>query len=709
MKINKIILKNFKSYYGENILDFNNGLNIISGKIGTGKTSLFEAFQWILIDNLPYSQKKIDPKFILNGKAKKEGLSSQKELESSVTIVVQDHDLIFSIKKANYYKVGNGEYYRFDSKMTISYDDTTTGSTEIIDNLREIEVKLDYLFPEQLRRYLLFKGENLKELLDFSNKSTLRNAVNQISYLPIFDRMLSIIETITTKTEKKYNNILRKHSSNEKERKNIDQTINHLEKKKNELKEQIDQKSNSLSKLKEEKESFVEKLVFLAGYPALEKEKNDLISKQEKLLQKKSDLHADFKAKFSSKWMLLGTNNLIESAETELGKFKDWRRNEISKNKEELEIGVPGDDLIRRMLDHKRCLICKTEAPKGSDEYESIESHLDKNKTRTTLEFLSEENEFLNDLVVDLSHKPAAIKSSLSQTLEEIKSHRKREREVHDDYLSVAEERKQKESAIRELIEDKGYSITNIDHKTVNSALKNVENEISRLTNEKRHDSIPRLNMELESIESRITQKKNDLEKLVDSNLDLSKLAEKKALIHLQKIEEVIKERVVIEKRELIQKIEDKANAIQEDIIFNSKDNNIVVVYVNIDKETYEISFVDKEGNENPGHGAQDTLAKLSIISAVLKLSNDYKGESYPFVVDAPTSNFDDTIIDSFIQSLSNNFSQSLVILKDIEPKLANYKNKDFVNSIHQLKKSDNSEGHSVVLDNSFTTIQKFK
>ena len=113
----------------------------------------------------------------------------------------------------------------------------------------------------------------------------------------------------------------------------------------------------------------------------------------------------------------------------------------------------------------------------------------------------------------------------------------------------------------------------------------------------------------------------------------------------------------------------------------------MVVLYSKIDKDDYTIDFEDKYGNPNPGHGAQIDLAKLSIISSVLKLSSSKSNEIFPFIVDAPASAFDDTIYKPFVESLSKNFTQAIVILKDIDKDIDFYVKQNYTNKIYQLSK----------------------
>ena len=47
MIINKIIIRNFRSYYGDNTFEFKDGLTLIIGDNGDGKTTFFEALEWL--------------------------------------------------------------------------------------------------------------------------------------------------------------------------------------------------------------------------------------------------------------------------------------------------------------------------------------------------------------------------------------------------------------------------------------------------------------------------------------------------------------------------------------------------------------------------------------------------------------------------------------------------------------------------------------
>src|SRR5689334_16223315 len=53
MKLHSISLTNFLCYYGSNNkVTFNDGLNLILGANGYGKSKLYDAFQWVFKDGI---------------------------------------------------------------------------------------------------------------------------------------------------------------------------------------------------------------------------------------------------------------------------------------------------------------------------------------------------------------------------------------------------------------------------------------------------------------------------------------------------------------------------------------------------------------------------------------------------------------------------------------------------------------------------------
>ena len=61
MTIKKIEIKNFRIFYGLNSLELSDGLNLIIGSNGDGKTTFYEALEWLFRTD---DTNKMDTKFI---------------------------------------------------------------------------------------------------------------------------------------------------------------------------------------------------------------------------------------------------------------------------------------------------------------------------------------------------------------------------------------------------------------------------------------------------------------------------------------------------------------------------------------------------------------------------------------------------------------------------------------------------------------------
>ena len=337
----------------------------------------------------------------------------------------------------------------------------------------------------------------------------------------------------------------------------------------------------------------------------------------------------------------------------------------------------PGDALINKMLEEKNCNICGRDFEVNSKKYKTVESHLDKNK-KTIDDLLSEDEKFIDRRVNDLYSSIPSIKTKLADSKLSFDNYNKK---IYDN-ANALDDLKEREDAIRDDIGTmlkKNGSLEDIDSAKVESRFNSIDRELQ--TKRSTLDSISR---KISFEKTEINKAKNDLKKYSSNSEDISKTDESKAVDYLEVLEKIAHSQINLEKLNFIDQIEKQANKIQESII---KNPNLVVLYSKIDKDDYTIDFEDKYGNPNPGHGAQIDLAKLSIISSVLKLSSSKSNEIFPFIVDAPASAFDDTIYKPFVESLSKNFTQAIVILKDIDKDIDFYVKQNYTNKIYQLSK----------------------
>ncbi|WP_321370495.1 AAA family ATPase [uncultured Draconibacterium sp.] len=709
MIIKSISIKNFKSYYNENVYSFSDGLNIISGHEGAGKSNMFDAFMWALFFRLSNLKKDVilDESNVsyINDRIKNEYFisSSDKTIECEVKVQLEikkgdelrtyeivRRKIIFLNKDSlgrNFYERNVWSYEK--SELQVSWQDKNFNQREF--EGRNAEGELDRIFPEKIRKYIWFQGEQLNELLDFDNKETLRKAVDYISYLSTYENMESVIRNVNNFIDTKVKNKISSNTREKNKFKKLSDRLEQLETNISEAKAKKIKYESDLKELEEEETVQNDKLAVLAGFPELKSKEGQLIGKVESLKNEVSNLNQKEKELFVQKWMFKGTDELYRQAEKEIDKFVEYRLNLISDNDKQLEEGVPGDGLIRKMIKKQHCIICDREALKGSPEYISIVGHLDANKK---LKPRDPEIEALYEKVLNLKGKTSQFLFKLKDINKEIQSHKaliankQIERNKSNSDLKIVREK------IKEIIREKGHEVLKMNPANINSTLKRIREDKSKLQKYIFNNASA-----IQIYSSEKVEKYNEITKLKDPKS--GEILEQKLKDYVDHIEHLIKDQTRQEKIELIKSIEHTANEIQRNI---AEINNVVIVKVKINPDDYSIDFVDAAGNPNDGHGAQNTLAKMSIINAIVRLSNEKKGEDYPFIADAPTSEFGKEFTDRFLESIANTYKQVIIITKDLVKDINRYKKLSFVSKVDEIEKECIEE---VALSTNSITVKK--
>ena len=109
-------------------------------------------------------------------------------------------------------------------------------------------------------------------------------------------------------------------------------------------------------------------------------------------------------------------------------------------------------------------------------------------------------------------------------------------------------------------------------------------------------------------------------------------------------------------RKELLVKIQTRANEFYKK--FTQHDRGYTGEIV-ID-DNYSIMF---DPNLNTSH---EDRKKMSIINALLSLNQEALGTYYPFISDAPTSNFDPNTTHRYLMGVKDIFEQTIIMTKDV-------------------------------------------
>jgi DNA sulfur modification protein DndD len=680
MIIKSVTLTNFQCYYGEVQFQFQDGLNLIIGDNGAGKSKLYDAFYWVLYDKVFDSINREEK--VTGHKDVKGNLISDKardlcDLGESVTTIVEM--VVFNPKKEETYtllrtytidKNNDGTWNEpNESKQTAIQSDKYNDSHPV--HLTEIESLRKRILPDDVKPYMWFQGEQVDSLIDFKQNDTLTRAINVLSDISEFDYYKEVAIKALEVAEKEYRREERRVSTDSK--------------KSDELYEQKDKIRINLERLELERTAAQEQL-----YKAKEgKDKlfgkmddaqrirdissiNDALKQRlketdERHNKKKSEIN---KSLFSKYWLLKGTNNLVNDFDKQFETYTQNRQNkeaeQRAKNIVEQELqrvllpkNVPEPVYMKQMLEAEKCLVCDREALKGSEAYEKIKDLLDRSLSHNqrskpeaiTKHDFSKEFKHLYQNSLNLQGNINQIDGQILETLNEIN-------ELEVKYKDIKEDLAKNDKELMNLVNASKINLTQSY---------DVSNEFNSHLN-----AIVEAEKKLTQNEGFVTKKKaelwgvdDELKKLVKGKIP--KFLEEKVsvLTDFKEIAVSTRDRVFTR---LILKLEEEAN---KHFLNMTAENKSVRGRIKLEKQEGSGNYMPKnlDGEGRALSSINDSniiLIKLAVIMAIISAKRSSPAaELYPLITDAPTSKFGDNYAVGFCRAASQVYSQSIVISKD--------------------------------------------
>ena len=184
MILNKISLKNIKSYYGEHEInltgDEDKPIYLIGAANGSGKTTLFEAIQACLFAT------QNDP--ILRGTHISRGIDAQ---EMEVEIEFEQDPFTWRLNRTWTRRRGRSETGVLSVTMTSQLENLVTGETH--DDEENITLLVSTFMPHQIRDFFLFDGERIQDYADASSEN-IKDALERLLGLNLYIRLLDDLE-----------------------------------------------------------------------------------------------------------------------------------------------------------------------------------------------------------------------------------------------------------------------------------------------------------------------------------------------------------------------------------------------------------------------------------------------------------------------------------------------------------------------------------
>lgn len=645
MLLQKINITNFRQYKGTTEIafstDIEKNVTVIMGENGTGKTTLAQAFMWVL-----YGETEFKVKELLNRDLRDNMLPGD-EQQVKVELVVQD-DL------GKYYHVVRRQKYICKQKrldkgeqlFTVRYKDANGQMQSMEERPSKYFVK--EMLPKELSQFFIFDGERVREMSEEIENGKSKQFAEAVHGLIGLIAMRNTIDhfrpttagSVTRQYEKQLNEsagakaeiFAKKIEALEEEKKKYEQEIAEKE-------PQIEHYRELALKYKRDLDAIMPQVQLKREYEQMQ---STLASEEEQRLLKITSLLQDFNK--NAKYYF--AQPFYEQALKEL------------KNADILDKGIPGirRPTIEYLLKRQECL-CGKHFEMGDPEYKALLELLD---------YVPPKN---------LSQSIGDYKKAVWQGTKNAEGF---------------------DGAIKERLKD----ISNSDIK-INDLQQNISETYNELTNtdkaqfyrkakEENENNAVQLKRECDACQKKIggcdtdiAYQKSEKDRLilqVESNKKYRRYYEYANLIY-----EMLNKEYGEKEKQAREKLQDTINQIFQDIYDGG-------IRLEVD-ERYNIKVVVSDvlssDDELERNTAQNYAIIFAFISGIIKMAKEKKLEDddllgedvklaskesydgYPLVMDAPLSAFDKKRIQSICDTIPGIAKQVIIFIKDTDGDVA--------------------------------------
>lgn len=674
MIIKKIVITNFRSYYGENTFELSKGLTLIIGGNGDGKTTFFEALEWLLNTSLEIKE-------LSNvSEMRKSELAIGEVDTMSVSMLFEHNGEKEVTKSLTFEKMSDG-----NCKVTnYSFRGYETDGEERM--LRTGKSLIDSCFDSYIRRYCLFKGES--QLNVFNEPTALKTLVDKFSDIRKFEDFVEVASDLEQKSKTAYTKECKSDTK-------VAKRVGELQRRKEELEGKISELRRYIKKQEEVASTYQLKLDDLEKHQATSERyqeiKDRLKTKNEKLSRLKSLILVNYNAGLLDNfWILSPYTQIFKefqkkvsalSKEKRLQNDQDIATKAAAKAKKEVvdEIAsfangksklpwyLPDEQTMREMLDDEICKVCGRPALRGTEEYKFMEGKLHEyirhmqEEADIKAEELKEKPLFEGRVIEDLHAMSISFGGTTAMEIA------KKYQEVKD-LIEFVDDRKKDiaivEAEIQEIEDEKSRLLIQANGISENMLDKNF-NDIKGYFEQRN-----RAEQRISDYKAEMKDYQNDLERVrqeFDSLEPSSGMAKVYGKVHTL-LDKVMKAFINAKKenlRRFLASLSEKTNEYFK--LLNENDFRGEIRIRQTANDSAEIRLFSSNGTyiKDPG-GAQETTMYMSLLFAISDLTTLKKEEDYPLIFDAPTSSFEDFKENVFYNIIDKIDKQCIIVTKDL-------------------------------------------
>jgi len=680
MIIEKIDIENFMCYAGTNSMEFTEGINVIIGDNGYGKSKLYDAFYWVMYDQVFVPEKKefqntkcVKSK-IISDKVKAETKDGRVSASVSITFHNMEKDNVFILERKYYITIKDGLVIESnDSEFTVMKKDLSYLNAKMVTDEDEKRRIVSNILPSHIKDYLWFQGEQVESIIDFNKQDSLTKAINVLSSIKRYDELIEIAASAAKSGNSEYDREVKRLSKDlnkseqlENQKKQIESTIYDLVQDETEAKE-------NLSRAEEKAESLLSKFSDATKITEIKQRKTSIIEQLNSLNDSLNEEQTSFHRKmFRNKWVLKGTEFLHDEYSSKYSAYENTKLKKAAdikaindlelelqkKLQTRLPIDVPEPIYVQKMLEEERCLVCDRVAKRDSEAWNKIKELIDRTKDHsktkvseiTTLQNFSDDFKRLYHNGLALTHRITEIDTDITETLEKINDINGKIRQVNNEMKKVEDE-------LQKLVSETSQSAEDAESIMAEFSIQN--NYVKKFT-----ETVIRITQQIEHYRRNLNSINDQLKDLVTGEIPKWLIEKKQILNDFNEIATSTRDRVF---SNLIAQLEKEANNHYTAMTSGNKSTRGQIKLRKLPNGNFMPEITDLNGNPLLGSNTSNLiLVKLSAIMAIISAkSNDGIVSFYSLITDAPTSVFGEDYTIGFCKTVSKVYRQSIIMSKE--------------------------------------------
>lgn len=664
MIIKKLTLNNFMCYYDCKSFDFTNGLNIILGHNGDGKSTIFTAFNWIFNSHFPLKLSDV------YSKKKYSEILETETFDISVECFIIQYNIEYKITKSFTItkRIDNPIISRINEEVWRK--DLSTGDSAL-DN-RNISDLSRQVFPEAFRNFSMFETET--DALKIVEGQKLAELVRSFSNAKHYEKLDEIIASFAERADKQFRRESKADKTAQDAIDEIDKKTDVIKNDISKLQKRIEEDQNGRDYYANKIDELVKNLTISEDYKKIEEliKKATNETEQARIENKNRNKFTDFL--FDEFYLLKGFDEImtdfsekIDNLRIEKNRVDNEERNKYAIEKLELENGAtpfppgfPSLEILKEILNDNICKICNTGLDENAKEYinKSIKLYEEsKTKEKVLKAPIIFPNNFINEFQITLQYlQNNPDKYSKDRIIEEIEFKIKR---IATNNIIISGNNKK----IEDLENEKKDLLVKVPNLSENE-LKDIRGKHKELCDEKDIlvDQIGKNFIKLEL-------KNNELQELHKTrNKTLSQFKEsdfKQSTVEvLSYFSEIAKEVKEYEYKKFLKVLSERATKYLKHINVGEitgkielyKKNDKEVTYKSLNDDNTMRSFLEDSG-------ALQISKPLSILFAIADIASETAdNETYPMIFDAPTGRYSPDREQEFFKVLKATKKQRIVV-----------------------------------------------